>query len=39
MLHPHDGHFTATFSEFSDYYDIKKIKKVGFSLFCAFGKF
>jgi hypothetical protein len=39
MLHPHDGHFTSTFSEFSGYFLIKKIKKVGFSHFCAFCTF
>jgi hypothetical protein len=39
MLHPHDGHFTPTFPEFSDYFHIKKITKVGFSHFYAFCTF
>jgi hypothetical protein len=39
ILHPHQGHFCATFSVFSDDFKLKKIRKVDFSHFRAFPTF
>jgi hypothetical protein len=39
MLHPHEGHFWATFSVFPDNFELKKIRKVDFPHFRVFRTF